>query len=328
MTNFKRFVIYPIMGGAIALLLSVAISLLSAPAAAQFQPSSVLDLPAASTTPSPLTDLNLTSELAAFIPPGLPQSADPVEGGRGVIGTDDRLPMTSSDYPWSAIGRIVSVVPIDESTVATAACTGTLIRSDLVLTNAHCVVDPTTHQFKQAVYFQPNLVNGQLTNEEDLAIATDVWAATDFRDDPVPPHADDWAILKLDKPLGDTYGTIEWTPLPLEALVEEYQGQLTLVGYSGDFPADNPGETAGVHEGCSIFGSYEDSLVHDCDTTGGSSGGPILAEVDRDVRLVAVNSAEQTKLLAQEGDAEPRQVGVVNYAVQISRIVDTLGAQQ
>jgi protease YdgD len=236
--------------------------------------------------------------------------------------------MTSNDYPWSAIGRIISIVALDDGSTLTSACTGTLIRPDVVLTNAHCIVDPATHEYKQSAYFQPNLVNGQLLNEEDLAIATDVWAATDFRDDNTPPNADDWAILKLDKPLGDTYGTIEWTPQPLETLVEEYQEQLTLVGYSGDFPADNPGETAGVHEGCSILGDYQSSLIHDCDTTGGSSGGPILAQIDDEWRIVAVNSAERTQLLTEGGESTARQVGVMNYAVQISRIVDTLGSQQ
>ncbi|MGJ3251935.1 MAG: trypsin-like serine peptidase [Elainellaceae cyanobacterium] len=327
-SKLSKFTLSLILGAAISLLLSISANLLPTPASAQFQPTSVPDLPAASTAPSSLADLNFAVEIDAFVPPELPQSDSPVEGGRGIIGPDNRLPMTSSAYPWSAIGRILSLTPLGDEQFAVSACTGTLIQIDMVLTNAHCVVDPATHEFKQSVYFQPNLVNGQLQNEEDLAIATTVWAATDFREDNIPPNADDWALLKLDKPLGDTYGTIEWRPLPLETLVEEYQEKLILAGYSGDFPADNPGETAGVHEGCSIFGDYEDSVIHDYDTTSGASGGPILAEVDSKMRILAVNSAEQTELLTQEGHSEPRRVGVVNYAVQISRIVETLVAQQ
>lgn len=68
--------------------------------------------------------------------------------------------------------------------------------------------------------------------------------------------------------------------------------------------------------------------MHDCDITGGSSGGPILTEVNGEWRIVAVNSAERTQLLTEGGESTSRQVGVMNYAVQISRIVDTLGAQQ
>lgn len=67
------------------------------------------------------------------------------------FGNDDRLPMTSSAYPWSAIGR----VQINGG----GHCTGALIARDLVLTNAHCIFENGTRRFLGAS-FSPNYKNG------------------------------------------------------------------------------------------------------------------------------------------------------------------------
>lgn len=83
------------------------------------------------------------------------------------------------------------------------------------------------------------------------------------------------------------------------------------------------GETAGAHLKCSILGELKDDkevLVHDCDTTGGSSGGPILAVIDGEYYVVALNSAELT-----EQDEKGTIVrGIENYAVKINRLEEWL----
>ncbi len=265
--------------------------------------------------------LGLEGEPERFVPEGLSRSSSPNEGSRGVIGaTDDRIPMVNPNYPWSAIGRIVGLAPDD----STYTCTGTLVAPDLVLTNAHCVVNPDTQEFSQTIKFQPNLINGRLADEADLANVQEIFYGTDFQEDSTPPNADDWAFLKLDKPLGEKYGTIGWTALSLATLVEDYDEALIMVGYSGDFPTDNPGETAGVHEGCSILGEVSGSLIHDCDTFGGASGGPILGVVEGEFRIVALNSAERIQEVAEEGMAQPNRVGIINYAVRITRIAERI----
>jgi V8-like Glu-specific endopeptidase len=258
-----------------------------------------------------LSSLGLQASLESFIPSGLTRSSNPAEGTRGVIRTDDRVPVTSRSYPWSAIGRLEFDTPEGAS-----ICTGTLVNKDVVLTNAHCVVDPKTRRPHQNIRFAPNLIGGRLKNEADRATAIDGFVGTDFSDRPTPPHPDDWAFLKLDQPLGEKYGTIGWLAADVANLIENPERYI-MVGYSGDFPRDNPGATASAHQGCSILGSTNDNVLrHNCDTTGGSSGGPILVQNNGQYRIVAVNSAER-----REGEQGP---GIVNFATKISRIVERI----
>ncbi|MDZ8033882.1 trypsin-like serine peptidase [Nostoc sp. DedSLP04] len=63
--------------------------------------------------------------------------------------------MKSRYYPWSAIGR----VEYTKANGKSYYCTGTLIADDIVLTNAHCVIDSETHQLSKELRFLPNVIN-------------------------------------------------------------------------------------------------------------------------------------------------------------------------
>ncbi|MBD2773041.1 trypsin-like serine peptidase [Iningainema tapete] len=242
-----------------------------------------------------------------FLPPNLSQSDKPNEGGtRTVIGNDDRVPMTSKKYPWSAIGRVQGINADGQG----YHCTGTLIASDLVLTNAHCVIDPDTHKLSKEILFLPNLINGDV-DKTDIAVVERVVVGTDFKDS--SGDVNDWAVVKLNKPLGQKYGYLGWKSLPSSFFTENPE-KVVFAGYSGDFPDPRkkpyqgfnagPGMTAGVHFKCSILGEQEGILLHNCDTTGGSSGGAILASINGQPHIVALNNAEIR--------------GKVNLAVKIS----------
>lgn len=101
-------------------------------------------------------------------------------------------------------------------------------------------------------------------------------------------------------------------------LISSYANKLVLPGYSFDFPAANPSQTAGVHLGCSITNEIQGVIIHNCDTRGGSSGGPILAEIDGEWKIVAVNSAEYAN---QETGR-----GLENYGVPMTRIMAAIRA--
>jgi hypothetical protein len=106
-------------------------------------------------------------------------------------------------------------------------------------------------------------------------------------------------------------GTLGWRAVDFsdQQVLDALANQVRLAGYSGDFPTKHfrqfgeEGQTAGVHAGCSIEGLAGDldaspniapnSLVHDCDTAGGSSGSSIIALFDDgNYYIVGLNANE------------------------------------
>lgn len=263
-----------------------------------------------------LKALNLKSDGKPFLPSTLGQSESPVED-RAILGFDDRLPVLSRKYPWSAIGRL-RLVDMNGSDIA--HCTGTLIAVDVVLTNAHCVVDPKTRQVRQAaLYFQPNLIDGILTNPADEAFAVEAVYGTDFPNGSNQADSNDWAVLKLNQPLGRKYGYLGWKSLASSALIKNPK-LLSLIGYSGDFPTESiakkmkltagPGLTPGVHQKCSVVAEKAELLLHNCDTTGGASGGPIIGWINNKPYVVALHA----------GGFDSQN----NYAVKMSRLQELM----
>ncbi|BAY33855.1 glutamyl endopeptidase [Nostoc carneum NIES-2107] len=260
-----------------------------------------------------------------FKPSRMRQSEKPTGGRRGIPdGVDDRIPMLSRDYPWSAIGRVQGTTTDAKS----YHCTGTLIADDIVLTNSHCVIDPETHQLSKKILFLPNVINGEVSNERDIATVEQVIYGTDFSGDSTINQTHDWAIMKIDKPLGRKYGYLGWKSLPASALIKNKE-KLFFVGYSGDFP--NPekkgyefltagkGWTAGFQAGCSIVKEEDDVLFHDCDTAGGSSGGPIIGLIDGQPYIVALNNAEIKNTRTHQD--------IINLAVKVSFLDELAGSK-
>ncbi|NJL85589.1 MAG: hypothetical protein HC886_05825 [Leptolyngbyaceae cyanobacterium SM1_1_3] len=56
-----------------------------------------------------------------------------------------------------------------------------------------------------------------------MAWATEVDLGTDFADGS-DPDPNDWALVKLDRPLGDRYGTLQWQALPANVLLNSKNG--------------------------------------------------------------------------------------------------------
>ncbi|NJM22619.1 MAG: trypsin-like serine protease [Richelia sp. SM1_7_0] len=252
-----------------------------------------------------------------FKPNGLNQ-LNKLPKTRVIIGTDDRIPMTSRKYPWSAIGRVAGI----SASGGEYHCTGTLIAENLVLTNSHCVIDPNTNKLSHKIWFQPNVINREVLDIADVATVKEVIYGTDFTGQ--NQDKNDWAVMLIDRPLGRKYGYLGLKNLPTSAFVWMRQ-QLFFVGYSGDFPdprkpayrrfTAGPGWTAGVQQGCSIVGEEEETLLHDCDTTAGASGGPIIAIIDNNPYIVALHNA---------GEQSSEGKGIVNFAVKISSIQEAL----
>jgi protease YdgD len=268
------------------------------------------------------------SPLPASVPPkalDTPQKPRTERGiqckpGQPLSECDDRVPMLDPKAPWSAIGRIVMQSKDGKS----YQCTATLVAEDIILTNAHCIFDEDTRQVYPSLSFEPNLIGGVLKGKAKII---DWVYGTDFRDKSDPPHPKDWALAKLDQPLGKKFGTIKIRSLPLKVF-NEYPDKFTLVGYSFDFPDPNKfprltggaGKTPGVHEGCGITEERSDLvLIHDCDMRGGASGGPIIGWIDKEPYIVAVNSAEYAN--------QRTGFGTRNYATNVKWVEEWLKQQ-
>jgi V8-like Glu-specific endopeptidase len=235
-----------------------------------------------------------------FQPKNLQQTNKPDKTDeRGIIGPwDDRIPMLSRQYPWSAIGRVQGISTDNQE----YHCTGTLIAEDVVLTNAHCVINPETRKLSQKIAFLPNVINGKPGSQTDVSQVVNVLYGTDFGGSALENQTNDWALLKLDKPIGLKYGSLGWKSLPSSTLTANKKAYI-FVGYSGDFPNPNnknyqfftagQGWTASVQAGCSIVGENSNVLFHDCDTTGGSSGGAIIGVIGNKPYIVGLNNAER-----------------------------------
>jgi V8-like Glu-specific endopeptidase len=191
-------------------------------------------------------------------------------------GRDTRVPMTNTESPWSAIGRVYYISLEPKRMIH--HCTGTLIGERVMLTAAHCVV--RGGKIMQ-VHFQPNFKNGWSKDEANSVLIT-VGTMNVKRD-----QDSDWAVVLLNKPLGKSYGYLGFArPATIRVPMKVH-----YAGYSNDY---KNGETA-TTDVCSIRDRIDNYFGHDCSMTSGGSGGPLFYNSDGVYYIVGVNVREYGK---------------------------------
>lgn len=188
----------------------------------------------------------------------------------------DRRQLAPSQKPFIALARLKANGGV--------GC-GVLVGPDLVLTCSHCLASPD-----RKVYPEVEVQLGVgFTAPVHSARVTDVILATGRSDQ--PDSGKDWALARIDRPLGLYYGWLEsrvmqpsdWLRQPVE-----------LLGYC-DCPDEKRPEFGHMDQPYRCPGSVSDitsNLVyHDCSMWGGTSGAPILVKEENKYFVAALNFA-------------------------------------
>ncbi|MGD2133589.1 MAG: trypsin-like serine protease [Maricaulaceae bacterium] len=188
-------------------------------------------------------------------------------------GYDDRQILHTDVYPWDLVGTVEFS---DQS-----ECTATLVAADVILTAAHCVHDDDD-RLAPAGMFRTGFERfggGRSARVTGVFVAPQYVPETFNNSNKV--DGSDWALLRIDRPLGDEIGALEITEL-----VEGDAVTLNQAGYSWD-----TGDHLSGHLDCELVAILiGNTFEHRCDSTRGDSGSPIMVEEDGVYRIVGVDS--------------------------------------
>jgi hypothetical protein len=171
--------------------------------------------------------------------------------------------------PYSVVGRIKGTM------VCTAAV---VLHPRIALTAAHCV------ETGAGVVFQLGYQGGT-----DLGrFKATVWAIgahQDFTGQSVHDASNDWAVLVLDRaPIGvQPFGLSE---LPADGL-RQLGRQILMPSYGVDMAA---AQVLSLDPACSIRKLAWNVLVHDCQTSSGGSGAPLLIKRKQGYEVVGIHT--------------------------------------
>ncbi|HEX6016246.1 MAG TPA: trypsin-like peptidase domain-containing protein [Geminicoccaceae bacterium] len=228
---------------------------------------------------APAAALALWLATSAASPAGQPAAP-------GVIGQDDRVPLSRPMPELAAVGRV-------NQEGGGGFCTGTLVAPDRVLTAARCLWDARRRRALPAgrLHFVAGWRRGaHLGHARARTIEHDPTLRLGGRGTPADPLTD-WAVLVLERPLARP----DLRPLPFAGAAERLGAAegapLARVGYGRDRP-----HLPVVVEPCRVLGAARQGrlLLHDCDAAPGDAGSPILVRAGTGYALIGSQTSVAT----------------------------------
>ncbi len=169
-------------------------------------------------------------------------------GRANVFGDDNRDMVSESAFNSKPISMIVKI----------GVCTGGLVGPNLVLTAYHCI----RKKYKDGKITRKITVRAGAYESKSLAKTKVIEVVTGGESG----TAKDWAILILDKNLGQSFGYFR-----VRGFVNFTYEDINLAGYS----KDRSNRVLSIHQGCAITKVLTDKFLYNCDSTGGASGSPL-----------------------------------------------------
>lgn len=193
------------------------------------------------------------------------------------FGRDDRVFMDTGTFPWSVVGY----VEFD----AGGTCTATLIGSNILATAAHCISEGARIEAAGLFRTGAGLPGGERTARVTDYLLDREWNEQRFSDSD-DLDGTDWALLRIDQPLGDELGYVGVLDLTQMGARAASRERLWQAGYSWD-----TGTNLSGNEDCRVLELNRDNTMsHDCDTTRGDSGSPFMVRRGEDWAIVATDS--------------------------------------